>query len=31
MVATVTSVRPVYALAFLTWLVLGYKLIERNR
>ena len=31
MVATVTSFRPVYALAFLTWLVLGYKLIERNR
>ena len=30
-VATVTSFRPVYALAFLAWLVLGYKLIERSR
>ena len=29
LVSTVTSFRPVYALAFLTWLVLGYKLIER--
>jgi hypothetical protein len=31
LVGTVTSFRPVYALAFLAWLVLGYKLIERNR
>lgn len=30
-VAIVTSFRPVYALAFLAWLVLGYKLIERGR
>jgi hypothetical protein len=31
LVAAVTSFRPVYALAFLVWLVLGYKLIERGR
>jgi hypothetical protein len=31
MVGAVTSFRPVYALAFLAWLVLGYRLIERNR
>jgi hypothetical protein len=28
---TVTSFRPVYALAFLAWLVLGYRLIERGK
>src|SRR4051794_10930351 len=31
LVATVTSFRPVYALAFLAWLVVGYRLIERGR
>jgi uncharacterized membrane protein HdeD (DUF308 family) len=30
-VGNVTSFRPVYALAFLAWLVLGYRLIERSR
>jgi hypothetical protein len=30
-VGTVTSFRPVYALAFLAWLVLGYRLIERGK
>jgi hypothetical protein len=30
-VATATSFRPVYALAFLAWLVVGYRLIERKR
>jgi len=30
-VGTVTSFRPVYALAFLAWLVLGYRLIERSK
>jgi len=31
LVASVTSFRPVYALAFLAWLVVGYRLIERQR
>ena len=31
MVSAVTSFQPVKALAFLAWLVLGYKLIERSR
>jgi hypothetical protein len=31
LVSTLTSFQPVHALAFLAWLVLGYKLIERNR
>ncbi len=31
MVGAVTSFRPVYALAFLAWLVVGYRLIERSR
>ena len=30
-VGMVTSVRPLWALAFLTWLVLGYRLIERAK
>jgi hypothetical protein len=30
-ITTVTSFRPVNALAFLAWLVVGYKLIERGR
>jgi hypothetical protein len=30
-VGMATSVRPVWALAFLTWLVLGYRLIERAK
>ena len=30
-VGTVTTFRPVYALAFLAWLVLGYRLIERGK
>jgi uncharacterized membrane protein HdeD (DUF308 family) len=30
-VSAVTSFQPVYALAFLAWLVVGYKLILRNR
>ena len=31
LVGTITSFRPVYALAFLAWLVVGYRLIERQR
>src|SRR6476661_5521342 len=31
LVASVTSFRPFYALAFLAWLVVGYRLIERQR